>query len=144
MKIIKRALLPFATTFISLSASAPTNAQQCGPEAPCEIEGGTYHMRVPSGLGPHPVLIWYHGHRGNGASIHRSGGLERDFLNQGYVLIAPNGYQRSKDGPRSYPARDGAPRDDVDFTFEVLKAACLLYTSPSPRDLSTSRMPSSA
>ena len=26
----------------------------------------------------------------------------------------------------------------------VLKCACLLYTSPSPRDLSTSRMPSSA
>ena len=29
------------------------------------------------------------------------------------------------------------------LTPEVL-AACLLYTSPSPRDLSTSRMPSSA
>ena len=28
-------------------------------------------------------------------------------------------------------------------SFE-LTAACLLYTSPSPRDLSTSRMPSSA
>ena len=27
---------------------------------------------------------------------------------------------------------------------EVLQVACLLYTSPSPRDLSTSRMPSSA
>ena len=27
---------------------------------------------------------------------------------------------------------------------EVLVAICLLYTSPSPRDLSTSRMPSSA
>ena len=26
----------------------------------------------------------------------------------------------------------------------VRKQACLLYTSPSPRDLSTSRMPSSA
>ena len=26
----------------------------------------------------------------------------------------------------------------------ALSAACLLYTSPSPRDLSTSRMPSSA
>ena len=26
----------------------------------------------------------------------------------------------------------------------VLRMACLLYTSPSPRDLSTSRMPSSA
>ena len=28
--------------------------------------------------------------------------------------------------------------------FSVLDNACLLYTSPSPRDLSTSRMPSSA
>ena len=27
---------------------------------------------------------------------------------------------------------------------EILNEACLLYTSPSPRDLSTSRMPSSA
>ena len=32
---------------------------------------------------------------------------------------------------------------DIDFKA-VLGAACLLYTSPSPRDLSTSRMPSSA
>ena len=29
-------------------------------------------------------------------------------------------------------------------TLGGLAAACLLYTSPSPRDLSTSRMPSSA
>ena len=28
--------------------------------------------------------------------------------------------------------------------FEARKLSCLLYTSPSPRDLSTSRMPSSA
>ena len=28
--------------------------------------------------------------------------------------------------------------------FPVMAAFCLLYTSPSPRDLSTSRMPSSA
>ena len=37
----------------------------------------------------------------------------------------------------------------VMFTYTVLDASgatstCLLYTSPSPRDLSTSRMPSSA
>ena len=30
------------------------------------------------------------------------------------------------------------------LTIETLYKACLLYTSPSPRDLSTSRMPSSA
>ena len=40
---------------------------------------------------------------------------------------------------------------DIDQIFEELENAvddhyndCLLYTSPSPRDLSTSRMPSSA
>ena len=30
------------------------------------------------------------------------------------------------------------------LTFSMLYNACLLYTSPSPRDLSTTRMPSSA
>ena len=35
--------------------------------------------------------------------------------------------------------------DEVDLLFDLLKHyCCLLYTSPSPRDLSTSRMPSSA
>ena len=36
---------------------------------------------------------------------------------------------------------------DIAFVIEALKStlySCLLYTSPSPRDLSTSRMPSSA
>ena len=32
----------------------------------------------------------------------------------------------------------------ADYQLEVVYLACLLYTSPSPRDLSTSRMPSSA
>ena len=32
---------------------------------------------------------------------------------------------------------------NIDDNFDVVKD-CLLYTSPSPRDLSTSRMPSSA
>ena len=33
---------------------------------------------------------------------------------------------------------------DLDTADRVLCMDCLLYTSPSPRDLSTSRMPSSA
>ena len=33
---------------------------------------------------------------------------------------------------------------DWDFSSNVNVKSCLLYTSPSPRDLSTSRMPSSA
>jgi polyhydroxybutyrate depolymerase len=100
----------------------PVMAQDCGPDTPCEIDGGSYHLRVPSGEGPHPVLIWFHGHRGNGKTIHNKGGLERDFLRNGYALLAPNGY-RFGDGPRSYPARTGAPRDDVAFAFAALDDA---------------------
>ena len=37
----------------------------------------------------------------------------------------------------------GDPKGALD-EFRDLLDACLLYTSPSPRDLSTSRMPSSA
>ena len=40
----------------------------------------------------------------------------------------------------SYTANDGLLKGK----YEVMVNACLLYTSPSPRDLSTSRMPSSA
>lgn len=113
--------------FIALAASLtmfsqPMAAQDCGPDAPCEIDGGEYHLRLPDGDGPHPVLIWFHGHRGNGASIHRGGGLQRDFLEQGYALLAPNGF-RNSGGSRSYPARTGAPRDDVAFAFASLTSA---------------------
>jgi len=39
------------------------------------------------------------------------------------------------------PVKDGA---FVAYNFSGNRMICLLYTSPSPRDLSTSRMPSSA
>ena len=48
------------------------------------------------------------------------------------------------------PALDRATKVDISNLAKALgvsadyKGACLLYTSPSPRDLSTSRMPSSA
>ena len=34
--------------------------------------------------------------------------------------------------------------DNLKYIFIAIPVDCLLYTSPSPRDLSTSRMPSSA
>lgn len=67
-------------------------AQDCGPDTPCEIAGGDYHLRLPDGPGPYPVLIWYHGHRGNGASIHRSGGLKQDFWTRGMRCLRQMGF----------------------------------------------------
>ena len=48
----------------------------------------------------------------------------------------------------SFPASDAAKKisgelGDIAMSIPYIKT-CLLYTSPSPRDLSTSRMPSSA
>ena len=37
-----------------------------------------------------------------------------------------------------------APNEKLLYTIAIYTGTCLLYTSPSPRDLSTSRMPSSA
>ena len=55
---------------------------------------------------------------------------------------------------QSYDSIDNAPEEKergitintshIEYETETRHYACLLYTSPSPRDLSTSRMPSSA
>ena len=44
---------------------------------------------------------------------------------------------------RVYDGRDGRENPFLHLSMH-LSISCLLYTSPSPRDLSTSRMPSSA
>ena len=41
-------------------------------------------------------------------------------------------------------ASDNDPSIEDIYEVGVVASVCLLYTSPSPRDLSTSRMPSSA
>ena len=41
------------------------------------------------------------------------------------------------------PTKDGSALSSV-LMIDMRRGVCLLYTSPSPRDLSTSRMPSSA
>ncbi|MEP2531643.1 dienelactone hydrolase family protein [Shimia sp.] len=111
-------------------------AQDCGPDAPCDIDGGSYYLNLPEGDGPHPVLIWFHGANSNGGSIHRSGGLQRDFLDQGYALLAPNGQTRAGRNPERFffPGRDGSGRNDVAFTFAALADA------ESHGNLDTSRL----
>eukprot|EP00831_Metopus_contortus_P039809 TRINITY_DN3117_c0_g1_i2.p2 TRINITY_DN3117_c0_g1~~TRINITY_DN3117_c0_g1_i2.p2 ORF type:complete len:237 (+),score=13.24 TRINITY_DN3117_c0_g1_i2:827-1537(+) len=46
--------------------------------------------------------------------------------------------------PEEEQAYQSQDRNSKTFTFHIHFYICLLYTSPSPRDLSTSRMPSSA
>ena len=113
-----------AALAIGLAGGVRAQDEECGgADTPCEIADGTYHLRVPDGWdgqSPLPVLIFYHGFRGNGRSILGSGGLETDFSDAGFLLVAPNGVVRESDGVRMYPARIGVMRDDVAFTLAVL------------------------
>ena len=114
-------LLACLAVVFSVPAAAQT--APCGPDAACEIAGGSYHVLWPDGwdgVTALPALIFYHGHRGSGAQVFRSGGLRADFADKGYAVIAPDGAMRPGADFRSYPARAGAGRDDVAFTLAVL------------------------
>lgn len=109
--------------FALVAGTAAAQDAPCGPDAPCEIEGGSYHVVLPDGwdgTSRLPSLIFFHGHRGRGDQIFRSGGLNGSFADEGFMLIAPNGAIREGTNYRSYPARVGSPRDDVAFTLAVL------------------------
>ena len=61
-----------------------------------------------------------------------------------HLLIAAAGSGRRMGADRNKLLLPLAGRPVIAWTLEAALRACLLYTSPSPRDLSTSRMPSSA
>ena len=80
----------------------------------------------------------------NGLSLHQD--PELDFAQDGYVVIR-EGRSRSKYFFADPNVIVTPPEKDItlpseDICFEV--STCLLYTSPSPRDVEESRMPSSA
>ena len=62
---------------------------------------------------------------------------EKDLLPKGFTIT---GAARRDPGVKAWKESLG----DYPEEFMHLLDYCLLYTSPSPRDLSTSRMPSSA
>ena len=69
-------------------------------------------------------------------------GLYRDFPDHDITIHAHSTYGEA---PACYMAAAiAAVEHGKSITMDVQHPACLLYTSPSPRDLSTSRMPSSA
>ena len=79
-------------------------------------------LRIPPGKDTHPVVVLIHG------GFWRSG-FDKSLM----TLLAEDATER------------GAATWNVEYrSVGDPGGGCLLYTSPSPRDLSTSRMPSSA
>ena len=66
--------------------------------------------------------------------------FEVDFLKISQIFVIPQNIDEEK-----IEIRSNVETNSIILTFsDVYFNFCLLYTSPSPRDLSTSRMPSSA
>lgn len=109
-----------------LIASPLWAADPCGPDTPCDIEGGSYHLSLPDGWADGdglPALVFYHGHNATGGMIFRGGGLQSDFVQQGYIVIAPNGTPISGRSTLRWAGREGGLRDDVAFTLDVIEDA---------------------
>ena len=80
-----------------------------------------------------------------------SGGLDTSFcvpylIDQGFevhtIFVNSGGTSASEEKKISKRAYELGAKKHINVSIET--SLCLLYTSPSPRDLSTSRMPSSA
>ena len=84
---------------------------------------------------------WHH--------VMKEGDMEAlyDLLHPDCVFISPVVHTPQEGREITYAylrAANKALSEDFQYVREVVQSNCLLYTSPSPRDLSTSRMPSSA
>ena len=60
------------------------------------------------------------------------------------LQISPDELKQNAEEPEPDPDVIPEAKEDGEEEEEKNDNICLLYTSPSPRDLSTSRMPSSA
>lgn len=112
----------FLLLFLLLALPAHA-ADPCGPDAPCQVAEGSYHVMLPEGweeASALPAVVFFHGHNATGAMIFRSAGLKQDFVARGYVVVAPNGTLIEGRKSRRWAGRMGAGRDDVAFTHAVL------------------------
>lgn len=109
------------------AADGSTSARPCGMDEPCAVTGGDYYLSYPDdwdGESPLPAIVFFHGHNSSGQSAMKSQTIKRVFVDNGYLLIAPNGEKMQGRNTRRWPARPvaaGEWRDDVAFTMDVME-----------------------
>ena len=69
---------------------------------------------------------------------------ERDRTSAQILLLNQQIAELASESSDTLGAQQNIERTLANFIGDQQRQICLLYTSPSPRDLSTSRMPSSA
>ena len=79
--------------------------------------------------------------RASGLALHDAVRQREQRCSQ--ALLALYAFRQGDAASRGFPSFEGVWDEDL-FSTETLRQFCLLYTSPSPRDVEESRMPSSA
>ena len=105
--------------------AAPADQRPCQPDNPCTVAEGDYLLVFPEhwdGTTPLPSLLFFHGHNSSALTTFRSATLRREFVDRGYLVIAPNGARRAPDRPRGWPSMPlpDFTRDDLAFTDAVM------------------------
>ena len=103
----------------------------------CDTVSGDRHLFQITAFSPN---------KGACTSVTISQDLDADFSGQDWHINGTRAsfhYDSNHPDPRDW-LRGWTARLTGTFEFAGVFEPCLLYTSPSPRDLSTSRMPSSA
>jgi polyhydroxybutyrate depolymerase len=133
---------PIAAMFAMFLMWLPSmaEAEACGgPDAPCMVAMGSYHIALPEDrpTGPIPAVVHFHGAGGTGAGIIRNHGMVAAFLKRGYAVIAPNGIGREGRHGGFWSFIPGRPklRDELGFITQVMDDATTRFTLDRDRVL---------
>jgi polyhydroxybutyrate depolymerase len=127
MNIRKLSLFLHIAIFLAVSSSF-ANAKCLDEKAACKVAGGSYHIMWPPGVDRSkklPAVVALHSWGASGFGLIRSGKMVKTMLARGYVVIAPEGLQRTdgEGGTWDFQPTRKARRDEVAFIIAVANDA---------------------
>ncbi|MBM7066432.1 PHB depolymerase family esterase [Actibacterium sp. 188UL27-1] len=123
-----------------LAVSLPSLAWACGPDSDCQIDDGTYRIRMPEAVpaGTRPgAIVFAHGYRGSSQGTMRNGSLENLAQDLGVALIALNASADDWTIPNSPQEGRVRQRDEVAYAARVLDDAVAQFGIDPDRVLAT-------
>lgn len=118
-------MIRWAALALAVLVSSPAQAGCGDTKMACKTAMGSYHITLPKGDGPYPVMMFLHGYGGNGAALVRNSGTSRQANARGYAYIAPNAIKRPGGGRAAWAFHPDFHdhRDERAFFQEILQDA---------------------
>ncbi len=118
--------LLFVLGLLIAPAAASAEEAECGGETACQIDGGSYHIHLPSGLdekAPKGAIFYLHGHRGKAVNAIRNRRFQALADELGVAFVAVQGVN----GTWSFPTAPRDLRDEYVFFDKVLSDISLRF-----------------